>query len=429
MVKPRSVSLRGHRVGRAVENAIADATSAVVCTGSFDYLVKGLPAFAEANFDTYFLSVTAHPQPQVLAGFLLRGPALGAARDLDGIPAKDLIAHLQPAAFGGTPGFDGSDRPRRIGLALDRKAKRGTRTFLFLDRQTRSGKELCIRQGLRTADIIVEEIVQGAAGELFRGEADVQAVTIEFAGSGEVLIHVAEHVVQAVLIVGAVADKDIEKDAEDLALGVIGDTALRLVVKGIFLEPGVETGLLGALPTLGRARLEFRDLRTQVLIKLLMIPDAGANQSVRTVRVRDALGKPKCACVHLVGVIHRLQRGGTNALDVPQMEKFVGRDVAEIFAGRYVDGRGIGVLHTASAASSGLAEVKEEGVVGVGSAFHHSGFVEYDFAKRGFDFVAFVILAVDQELFEMRRFNGTIGKSVEGWGFEPSDTVRSRLNY
>src|SRR5215472_8692445 len=427
MVKPRSASLRGHRVGRAVENAIADATSAVVCTGSFDHLVKGLSAFAEANFDAYFLSVAAHPQ--VLTGFLLRGPALGAARNLNGIPAKDLIAHLQAASFGATPGFDGGDRPGRIGLALDRKAKRGTRTFLFLDRKTRSRKEVCIGQGLRTADIIVEEVVQGAAGELFRGEADVQAVTIEFAGFGEVLIHVAEHVVQAVLIVGAVADKDIEQDAEDLALSVIGDTALRLVVKGIFLEPGVETGLLGALPTLGRARLEFRDLRTEVLIKLLMIPDAGANQSVRTVRVRDALGKPKCACVHLVGVIHRLQRGGTNALDVPQMEKFVGRDVAEIFAGRYVDGRGIGVLHTASAASSGLADVKEEGVVGVGSAFHHSGFVEDDFAKRGFDFVAFVILAVDQELFEMRRFNGTIGKSVEGWGFEPSDTVRSRLNY
>src|SRR2546429_59576 len=75
---------------------------------------------------------------------------------------------------------------------------------------------------------------------------------------------------------------------------------------------------------------EFRDLFAQVVVKAVLAPDAAAHQRVGTIGARHALGEPQGPRVLLLGVVHRFERGGSDALDVPQMKKLMGRYARQV---------------------------------------------------------------------------------------------------
>jgi len=112
------------------------------------------------------------------------------------------------------------------------------------------------------------------------------------------------------------------------------------------------------LPLLGRAAFEFADLAAEVLVKLLLAPEARAHQRVGAIGVGDTFGEPQRASVHLARVVKGLKGGGADALDVPRVEKFVRGDVLQVRRGRCVDRGAIGVLHATAGAVSGFPRVE-----------------------------------------------------------------------
>jgi len=137
----------------------------------------------------------------------------------------------------------------------------------------------------------------------FSLKTNVEGIAIELPFPGKVRIHGAQEIVKAPLIFGAIAQDDVEQKAKHLALRVIRNAALGLVVERVFFQPGVQAGLLGALPLFGGPGLEFRDLLAQVLQEFLFAPDAGADERIRTERVGDAFREPERAGVHFTRVI------------------------------------------------------------------------------------------------------------------------------
>ena len=136
-----------------------------------------------------------------------------------------------------------------------------------------------------------------------------------------------------------VADQDVEKEAKKLAFRVVGNAVVRPVVEGIFLKPGIEAGLFGALPMLGGPCLKLGDLVGEVLVKLLLRPEASPDKGIGAVRVRDPLGEPERASVLLFRVVHRFESRGADALDIPEMEEFVSSDAGEKIIRGNRDGR------------------------------------------------------------------------------------------
>src|SRR6516225_149197 len=371
----------------------------------------------------FLLFVAPDAQTKLVSRFLLRGPTLGAARGIRIIPAQDFVTDFEPAFFGGGARFDAGHRPGTVGLALKGETQRGPNAFGFAKFETGVGEEFVVRQRRSSADVLRKEVLERAVDELFGGETNIEAVAVIPAGFRKILIHGAHEVVETALIVGAVAQENIEKDSEDLALRVVGDAALRLIVDSVFLKPSVEARLFGALPALGGTNLEFADLRAQIAVEILLVQETGAHQGVRAVSARDAFGEPKRTGVHFAGVVERLERSGPDPFDIPEVKKLVGGNIRKIVEGLDIDGRGIGVLHATAPAGSGFADVEEEGVLVVGRAFHELEFVRTDFAESSFDVVFLVVVTVndnadrrreivDGELFEMRGFDRSVAEGV-----------------
>src|SRR5262245_65701709 len=93
--------------------------------------------------------------------------------------------------------------------------------------------------------MVLKEIREGTAGDRFRGQAYVQRVAIEPSFAREVLVHLAHHIVERLGVAGAVANQNVQQEAQDLSLGVIGDAEVRSVVVGVFLEPRSEERRVG----------------------------------------------------------------------------------------------------------------------------------------------------------------------------------------
>jgi len=98
----------------------------------------------------------------------------------------------------------------------------------------RAGKQLLVRQRIRPAYIIVEEIRERATGKFFSLKTNVEGIAIELPFPGKVRIHGAQEIVKAPLIFRAIAQDDVEQKAKHLALRVIRNAALGLVVERVF---------------------------------------------------------------------------------------------------------------------------------------------------------------------------------------------------
>src|SRR6266446_6693039 len=72
----------------------------------------------------------------------------------------------------------------------------------------------------------------------------------------------------------------------------------------MFFQPGIEAGLLRALPVVSRAAFQLGDLVAEVGVELLFAPDASAYKGVRTVGVRHPFGKPQSARILLLRIVY-----------------------------------------------------------------------------------------------------------------------------
>src|SRR5439155_19649670 len=170
----------------------------------------------------------------------------------------------------------------------------------------------------RARDIVAEKRVKPA--ELRRQVRD----SLFQVGAGEkpgaprkVLIQAAHDVVETLPVAGRVADSEVEKVTEKLALIVIGDAALGPLVVRILFKPSFPAGLDRALRLARRPPLEIADFLRQVRVKVVTRDEARPQQRQLAVTAGDALGKPQLPCVIAVNVVHRLESLRPDALHVP----------------------------------------------------------------------------------------------------------------
>src|SRR6266852_6687975 len=105
------VGAGGDGVGGAVEEAITEAAGPFVSVGHFGNLEEFLMQFTQADFDGFFLFRATDAEAQKIPGFLLGGPALGAARNVSVVPTHNFVADLQAAFCDGTIGVHSCDHP------------------------------------------------------------------------------------------------------------------------------------------------------------------------------------------------------------------------------------------------------------------------------------------------------------------------------
>src|SRR5258706_13416861 len=288
----RSPAAGGDRLGRSAKDAVAQPARPFVGVRHFGCLNEFFIHFTEMDLDGLFLLRAADAQTQNVAGFLLPRPALRAARHVRVVPTHNFVANLQATLRRWTIRVNRGDSPWASGFPLRCKTKRGANAFVRAEFEPRAGKELLVRQRIRPAYIIVEEIRERATGKFFSLKTNVEGIAIELPFPGKVRIHGAQEIVKAPLIFGAIAQDEVEQKAKHLALRVIRNAALGLVVERVFFQPRVQAGLLGALPLFGGPGFEFRDLLAQVLQEFLFAPEAGAHKRIGAERVGDAFREP-----------------------------------------------------------------------------------------------------------------------------------------
>ena len=96
-------------------------------------------------------------------------------------------------------------------------------------------EERPVRQRFGTGNIFLEEILERASRDFLCRQPNIQTVAIRLVLLGEFLIHRPQHIVQTLLVPGTIANQNIEKYSQYLALGVIRNAVLRPVVQRIFL--------------------------------------------------------------------------------------------------------------------------------------------------------------------------------------------------
>src|SRR5258708_27945462 len=126
----RSPAAGGDGLGRAVEDAVSEATSAFVGVRHFGDLEEFFMQFTEMDFDGLFLFRAAYAQTQNIAGFLLPRPALRAARHVRVVPTHNFVANLQAAFRGGAIRVNRGDSPWASGFPLRCKTKRRANAFV-----------------------------------------------------------------------------------------------------------------------------------------------------------------------------------------------------------------------------------------------------------------------------------------------------------
>ena len=239
------------------------------------------------------------------------------------------VAFAQAGALGGAARIDRSGDAGAVGAAPRPETKLRPRPPERLQYKAGAGQIFGAGELICAGNVPREKLLEVAPCDFFSRGADVGAISIKAAAPGEVLIERAQDVVEARAVVGGIANQDIEQHADELAFVVVGDAELRPAVERVFLEPRIEAGLLDAFPAARGPQFELGNLASQILIKLLSGPQAAAHQSVGAVGAGDSLGEPQGACPLLARVVHRLERGRPDALDVPQVKEFVGRDAGE----------------------------------------------------------------------------------------------------
>src|ERR1700741_2047743 len=205
----------GDGVGGAMEQTIANMLGAVRSSGGFHHLIGLFTEFPKPEIESLLLVSAADTQVQVLAGLLLCNPAFRMARRVGIVPTQNFVADFHAALLGAASWFNAGHGPRGILLTLNGKTQKGADEFLFLQDEPCLGKNFRVRKRFSAADVFGEKVVERTSGNFFGNETNIEAVAIELSGLGEILIHGAHHVVETALVIGTVANKDIQQNAED----------------------------------------------------------------------------------------------------------------------------------------------------------------------------------------------------------------------
>src|SRR5712692_9062266 len=418
------IMLRPRPVSRAVKQAVENA--ALLFSGIAGLLqgVDALPALGER--ETHFLQVVLVPEAKAndLTGAVFVQPAYRVARKRSAVQGEQDVALAHARLLGRASRLDlGGDGRRPCAAAHRQETKLRSRALGALQHQPGASQDLSTRKVVGAGNVAGKELLKAAPCNPLSGGANVGRIPVEAPLAGEAIVEVTQDIVEARTVVRRVADQDIKQHTEDLALVVIGDAEVRPAVERVFLEPGVEAGLLDTLPAARRPQLEVGYLPGEVVVELLAGPQARADKRVGGVAAGDTLGKPQRARPLLTGVVHRLERLRTNALDVPQVEELVRRHVFEIAYGVDEDCRGSGMLHPAAASSGSRTDVIEEHVLIKRSTAHQLDFVTDDPAQDLLDLRALPGVAVDHDtnrrsacpqakFLEHAHFDGGVHKDV-----------------
>ena len=132
----RSVGAGGNGIGGAVQEAFAEAASAIVGARHLRNLKELLMQFAEMDFNRFFFFGASDAEAQDVARFLLGGPPFGTAWNFPVVPAKNFITDLQAAFCRGAVDVDGSESPGLARFALGQKPERGADGFVVAQFKT-----------------------------------------------------------------------------------------------------------------------------------------------------------------------------------------------------------------------------------------------------------------------------------------------------
>ncbi len=106
------------------------------------------------------------------------------------------------------------------------------------------------------------------------------------------LVHVLEEIAQATAAIGETAHFKVDEKSEDLALGIVGDAALRATIVGVCVEPCIQTGLLDRLRETGAARLQSCDHGSKMCEQVLLVGESRAHlNDVGSVLVTPSLNQ------------------------------------------------------------------------------------------------------------------------------------------
>src|SRR5262249_31927235 len=159
--------------------------------------------------------------------------------------------------------------------------------------------------------------------------------------------------------VASVAHGEVERDAEEFSLVVVGNAAFGTAVVLIAFEPGVETGFFCRLRQVCGTAFELGDLGAGTVEVSGLVGQSRAQLNDAFGGAGYAFAEPQSAREIFFGVVDWLQRLRANAFYVPEMKKLVRGDAGEFRGagpdrvGTQIDGGGIGVLHAASGGTAG----------------------------------------------------------------------------
>ncbi len=196
------------------------------------------------------------------------------------------------------------------------------------------------------------------------------AIRIEAALLRILLIEFSQKIVEAGAVVGGIAQDNIEHDSQQLALVVVRDAEIGLIVQGIFFKPGVEARFFRALPAVRGTRFKLGNLIAQIGKELRFAPQARTHERVGSIGIREAFGEPQRRRPHLMRVVDGFERLRADALDIPEVKKFVCGNIQNRVRRWNGDGRAIGVLH--AAATEIPADVVQEQILLERSVAHQA---------------------------------------------------------
>src|SRR5258708_4426194 len=160
----------------------------------------------------------------------------------DGLPLyfKDRVSSLQSSSLRLADRGDCGHRHRTIKIAGGRKARVRLGTQTLDGAQAHSAEEIIPRNFLCSRNIIREEPSQIRMTYRFGGFTHTVGIFEVASLLGVVFVHPLQHLTQRCLPVAGVSYRQVQHDAQQLALVVIRNAAHRTAIVSVAFEPGVE---------------------------------------------------------------------------------------------------------------------------------------------------------------------------------------------
>src|SRR5580692_4153354 len=429
------ISANADRLGDPAEQPIPDATGLLSRVSVLSDLVKHFLFLTEFELESLFFFVAPNAQLHRFAGLLFAYPSPERSRNVGAVPVHNKVSGPQPGFRREAAFVHRTHRHRATRFTVRGKSEHSPLMLDSAQFEARKRERLLIRQRLRPPDIIAEKRFKGAACNFFCFEANIQTVAVGFPLLREIRIQAAQEVIETLFVVRAVTNENIQQVSEDLPFCVVGHAFVWPVIKRIFFQPGIQTRLLGALPAVCRAQLQFADLLAEVLVKPFLVPNAASDKCVGAVGARYALREPQRPRVLLLGVVDGLERCRPDAFHVPQVKKLVRRYTRKIFIGRNPDGGRIQMFHPAAARS--LSDVQNKDVMLERRAVHQLQLIIANPAQIAFDLFLAPTVAMNHradirwqpryaELLEIANFDRCVQKGVVTPGVNPEPARASR---